>query len=65
MKKDRISLIILLFEVVAIVGMHASKNEPTKVTQSPAVTIQPAPIFTTSTLPSSNTLSVFAAEYAY
>jgi hypothetical protein len=64
MKKDRISMFILLCEIVAIVAMHASKDRSDEIAQKPAPTTQQAPIFSITTLPSNN-VAVLLTGYSY
>ena len=54
MKKDRISLLILVFEIVGIVAMHATKQNATETANKTADHIRPTPVFSTTTLPSNN-----------
>lgn len=64
MKKDRISLLILLFEIVGIVAMHATKQNAAEITNRPADHIKPAPVFSTTTLPSNN-MVLFMNGYSH
>jgi hypothetical protein len=54
MKKDRISLLILVFEIAGIVAMHATRQKAIEITNKPADHIRPTPVFSTTTLPSNN-----------
>ena len=54
MKKERISLLILVFEIVGIVAMHATKQNATETANKTADHIRPTPVFSTTTLPSNN-----------
>lgn len=61
MKKDRISLFILLFEIVAITAMHATKNrESLPAAKTPAKSTA-APIFSTTALPPNSNLNFFVS----
>lgn len=51
MKKDRISIFILAVEIVAIIAMHATKQNTNQITVSPAGQIKPTPVFSTTMSP--------------
>lgn len=54
MKKDKISMFILVCEIVAIVAMHASKERVNETVKKPASPSQQSPIFSSTTLPSTS-----------
>lgn len=65
MKKDKISMFILVCEIVAIVAMHASKERVHETAQKPASQTQQTPIFSSTTLPSNTNAAVLLTGYPY
>lgn len=65
MKKDKISMFILVCEIVAIVAMHASKERASETAQRPPAKNQQTPIFSSTTLPSNTNTAVLLTGYPY
>ncbi len=62
MKKDRISLFLLMFEIAAIVAMHATKQKTKQVTNINMSQTQKNSIFSTSVAPVDNVV-MFVTGY--
>lgn len=58
-------MFILLCEIVAIVAMHASKNNSAEIAQKTAPNTKQSPIFSITTLPSNNNVAVLLSGYSY
>lgn len=65
MKKDKISFLILLVEIVAIVAMHATKSDPSNMASTTPETNLSAPIFSASTVQTSNNNYLILPVYPY
>ncbi len=65
MKKDKISFLILLVEIVAIVAMHATKSEPLSSGSTAVSTTLSAPIFSANTVQTSNNNYLILPVYPY
>lgn len=65
MKKDKISFLILLVEIVAIVAMHATKSEPIETSSASSENTRSAPIFSANTVQTSNNNYLILPVYPY
>ena len=64
MKKDRISMLILAFEIVAIVAMHATKQNTSEIAKNPGGQIRTTPVFSATAIPTNNVV-FFMPGYSY
>jgi hypothetical protein len=65
MKKDKISFLILVVEIVAIVAMHATKSDPKNMASTTPETNLSAPIFSANTVQTSNNNYLILPVYPY
>ena len=64
MKKDRISMFILVFEIVAIVAMHATKQSTSEITKKPEGQIRPNTVLSATAIPPKNVVFIVPG-YSY
>lgn len=65
MKKEKISFLILLVEIVAIVAMHATKSEPLSSATKAETTTQSTPVFSANAVQTNNNNYLILPVYPF